>query len=278
MPTVDFRLSLIVAFWVALAAPSWGGQAYTFTIVPQFSAVDVGLRWTPLLKRLEAETGISFQLRLHEKSPAFEADFLRGGPDFIYLNPYHMVMAARAQGYVPLVRGAEPLAGILVVDRERPIKSIRQLDGATLAFPSPNAFGASLYMRALLAEKEKIQFTPVYVGTHQNVFRHVLLGEEAAGGGVMATFEREPAQVRGRLQVLYKTPETPSHPLAAHPRVPREAREKLARALLALTRDPAGRKLLDAVEMSGAVDADYARDYQPLEKLRLDRYLVVDKK
>ncbi len=264
---------------LAFVLPAAAGQTYySIAIVPQFTPVDIGIRWTPLLKRLERDAGLKFQLRLFEKTPAFEEDFLRGGPDFIYLNPYHMVMAAKAQGYIPLVRGAESVSGILVVDRMGPVKSLADLNGAQLAFPSPNAFGASLYMRALLAEKEKIRFTPVYVGTHQNVYRHVLLGEEAGGGGVSATLAHEPDPVRERLRVLYRTPGAPSHPLAAHPRVPRAVRERLVQALLALSRDPEGAKLLDDVELAKAQEADFARDYLPLEKLRLDRYLVVDKK
>ncbi len=274
------RVSLfrIVLLGLLLISPVRAGQTYTFSVVPQFTPVDIGIRWTPLLKRLETDTGLNFQLRMHEKTPPFELEFLRGDPDFVYLNPYHMIMAGKAQGYVPLVRGTEHLSGILVVDKGGQVKSLADLNGAKLAFPSPNAFGASLYMRAQLAEKEKISFTPVYVGTHQNVYRHVLLGEEAAGGGIMATLDREPASVRARLHVLFKTQETASHPVAAHPRVPREVREKVARALIALNQDPTGRKLLDDVELSGAVSADFARDYLPLEKLKLDRYLVVDKK
>jgi len=271
-----FTLLRRIVLGMALVMPAWAAQTYGFAIVPQYAPVEIGKRWTPLLSRLEADTGLGFQLRIHDKTPAFEADFLRGVPDFVYLNPYHMIMAAKAQGYVPLVRGAEPLAGILVADKAGPVRKLADLDGARLAFPSPNAFGASLYMRALLAEREGIDFTPVYVGTHRNVYRHVLLGEAAAGGGIEATLDREPASARERLHVLYRTPATASHPVAVHPRVPREGRDRVARALVALNREPADRKLLDDVELGGATQADFARDYQALTKLKLDRYLVVD--
>lgn len=271
------RLGLLI-LGLALVVPAWAGKTYSIAIVPQFTPVDIGIHWTPLLKRLEDDTGLKLQLRMFEKTPDFEADFLRGGPDFVYLNPYHMVMASHAQGYIPLVRGAETLSGILVVDKRGPVKSLADLRGAKLAFPSPNAFGASLYMRALLAEQEKLNFTPVYVGTHQNVYRHVLLGEEMGGGGVSATLDREPDSVRERLHILFQTPETPSHPLAAHPRLPLAIRERVTQAFLALNSDPAGRKLLEGVKLGGAREAAFTRDYQPLEKLRLDRYLVVDKK
>lgn len=276
MPYTFFTLFRLLLLGLALISPARAGHVYSFAVVPQFAPVDIGIRWTPLLKRLEADTGLGFQLRAFEKNPAFEADFLRGGPDFAYLNPYHMVMAAKAQAYVPLVRGAEQLSGILVVDKTGPVKTLAHLDGARLAFPSPNAFGASLYMRALLSEREKISFTPVYVGTHQNAYRHVLLGEELAGGGIEATLDREPESARARLKILFKTPATASHPIAAHPRVPRDVMDKVSRALIALKQDPAGRKLLEDVELAGVVGADFARDYQSLEKLKLDRH--VDKK
>lgn len=263
-------LILVLALWLPVV---WAGQVYTLAVVPQFTPVDIGLRWSPVLAYLEREAGVSLQLRVMDRIPKFEADFLAGIPDFVFLNPWHAVMAMKAHGYVPLIRGDDPLNGILVVDRDGPIKRLADLNGKTLAFPSPNAFGASLYMRALLTEKEKLAFTPTYVGTHQNVYRHVLLGEAAAGGGVTATLGKEAAAMQSRLAVLYTTPGVAAHPLAAHPRVPAAVRAKLVAALLKLDRDPAGRALLAAVELDRPQIADYARDYAPLERLKLGDFV-----
>lgn len=270
-------MARLLAFALYFLLPgAWAGQVFTLSVVPQFTPVDIGMRWSPLLAYLEKEAGISLQLRVMERTQKFESDFLAGVPDFVFLNPYHAVMAMKAQGYAPLLRGGALLNGILVVDRNGPIKRIADLDGKTIAFPSPNAFGASLYMRALLAEKEKISITPVYVGTHQNVYRHVLLGQVMAGGGVGATLEKEPSAVQSRLVALYTTPGVPSHPLAAHPRVPSEVRKRMETALLKLDRDPAGRALLAAVQLDHTQVADYARDYAPLEKLRLGHYALIE--
>ena len=249
-------------------------QTFTLSVVPQFTPVDIGLRWSPLLRRLEAETGFGFQLRLVDKMPQFETDFLTGTPDLLYLNPYHMVMASKAHGYLPLARGTEPQFGILVVDNNRKIKHLHDLNGKRLAFPAPNAFGASLYMRALLSEKEGLNFITDYVGTHQNVYRHVIMGEAEAGGGIRTTLEKESSNLQNRLRVLYTTPGVAPHPIAAHPRVPLATREKITAALLKIGGDDAGRKLLADVELDQIIRADYARDYQPLEKLKLERYVV----
>jgi phosphonate transport system substrate-binding protein len=249
-------------------------QTFTISVVPQFTPVDIGLRWMPLLQRLEAETGYRFQLRLFEKIPKFETDFLSGAPDLVYLNPYHMIMAAKAHGYAPLVRGAEPLVGILVADRNGPIQKLEDLNDRKLAFPAPNAFGASLYLRALLHEKAGLRFDSVYVGSHQNVYRHVLIGDAAAGGGINATLEKEPASLQARLRVLFTTPGVAPHPLAAHPRVPQAAQNRIRAALLKFEQDPADRKLLAAVELDKAVSADFTRDYLPLERLKLEQYVI----
>jgi phosphonate transport system substrate-binding protein len=268
--------SLLCLVLTALLPMHAIGASLTFTIsvVPQFTPVDIGLRWTPLLKRLEAETGYGFQLRLVDKIPKFEADFQTGAPDLVYLNPYHMVMASKTQGYAPLVRGAVPLQGILVIDKNSTIKTLADLNDKTLSFPAPNAFGASLYLRSLLAEKEHIRFTPSYVGTHQNVYRSVVMGETAAGGGISATLEKEPASLQSRLKILYTTPGVAPHPLAAHPRVSQEARKKISAALLKFDHDAAGQKMLAEVELDQIVSANYEKDYLPLEKLKLERYVV----
>jgi phosphonate transport system substrate-binding protein len=272
MPTR--RLILIILLTLLVSRAVAASQSFTLSVVPQFTPVDIGTRWAPLLKRLEAETGYGFQLRLVDRIPKFETDFLAGTPDLLFLNPYHMLMAAAAQGYTPLVRDTEPLIGILVVDKSGPIRKLSDLNGKNLAFPAPNAFGASLYMRALLAEQEGMRFSSDFVGSHQNVYRHVIKGDAAAGGGIMATLDKEPEALRQRLRILYTTPGVPPHPLAAHPRVPKAARDRIRDAMLKLGGEPAGRKLLDAVELGRITEADMTRDYLPLSKLKIEHHVI----
>jgi phosphonate transport system substrate-binding protein len=272
MPKRNLILIILLALLCTRAFAT--SQSFTLSVVPQFTPVDIGMRWAPLLKRLEAETGYGFQLRLLDRIPKFEVDFLAGTPDLLFLNPFHMLIAAEAQGYIPLVRDAEPLVGILVADRSGPIKQLSDLNGKNLAFPAPNAFGASLYMRALLAEREGIRFSSDFVGSHQNVYRHVIKGDAAAGGGIKATLDREPEALRQRLRILYTTPGVPPHPLAAHPRVPKPARDRIRNALLKIGKESAGRKLLDAVELGRITEADMTRDYLPLKKLKIEQHVI----
>jgi phosphonate transport system substrate-binding protein len=50
-----------------------------------------------------------------------------------------------------------------------------------------------------------------------------------AGGGVEKTFKEQDPPVREALRIVYTTRPTPSHPVAARPRVPKEDREKVRR-------------------------------------------------
>lgn len=241
-------------------------------VVPQFASLQVNRDWTPLLARLEQVTGFHIQLRLYEKIQDFETDLSQGIPDLAFMNPYQLLVAKKSQGYRPLVRDSANLEGILVVRRDSPIKNITELNNQTIAFPSPNALGASLYMRALLAEKEGLKINPTYVGSHQTVYRQVLQSSVQAGGGVHSTLLKEPEGVQSQLRVLYTTPGIAPHPLAAHQRVPAAISKKIAGAVLALRNDPEGSKLLAAVQLAQPVETDFQRDYEPLSKLKLERY------
>ena len=269
-------LILLLGLSVLANAAAQTPHVYTVAIVPQFGASQIRSEWQPLLNRVGAAAGIRFEMRYYATIPAFETGFLHGEPDFIYANPYHAVMAQRAQGYVPLVRDRTLLTGILVVPVSSPVRTLQDLAGKVIAFPAPNAFGASLYLRALLTEDTRIDFEARYVKTHTNVYRQVALGDVAAGGGVNTTLTDIPPALRAQLRVLYETPGAAPHPLAAHPRVEAAVRARVTEAVLALASDPAGVALLKGARIPEPVTADYARDFAPLEALKLDKFVVLE--
>ncbi len=251
-------------------------KPYTFYVVPQTSPVSIHRAWIPVLQRLSKETGFTFELKIPPTITAFESDLFKGKPDFAFMNPYHFILARKRLGYTGLVRDSYlPLKGIIVVKNDSLIRSIDELDGKELAFPSPNAFAASLYIRAILASKG-IKVIPKYVNTHGNVYRNVLLEDVVAGGGINNTFDRESIEVRSQLRILYVTPSTCPHPLAASSRMPDEVREKVILALIKLASDPANEPMFDDIQMQKPVRVDYDRDYAGLETLRLDKFFVED--
>lgn len=272
---------LAAAIWLLLSGASLAQSAgnsertYTLARAPQLTARTLVETWGPFVQRISRDTGISINLQVFDSRERFEAELFAGLPDFAFGNPYHSILAHESLGYVAMIRDDSTLlVGIIVVRKDSPIRAIQDLMGKLIAFPDPHAMAASLYTRALLSEEHHLKFEPLYVGTHENVYRSVYLGRADAGGGVQRTLDEEPVELRNQLRVVFETPGVPPHPLIAHPRVPPEVRERLSAAILRMADDAEGRKLLDDVQLSKPIAADFTRDYSAVLRLGLGKYTV----
>jgi len=250
-------------------------KVYTFDVVPQFPAAKIYTTWSPLLQRIGQDAGLCFELRVSASIPEFEQRFLKGESDFTFLNPYHAVLAYQKKKYQPLLADAQDLlTGILVVRSDSSIKNLNDLKGKNVSFPAPNSFAASLLIRAELA-KQKIDINPVFVKTHSNVYRSVINKDALAGGGVNNTLDNEAPEVRQQLRVLYETPAYTPHPIATHPSVTSEVRERFLKAMVKLSQDEEGQKLLDGINLNKPQAVNYAKHYKVLESLQLEKFLVL---
>ncbi|NOR71462.1 MAG: PhnD/SsuA/transferrin family substrate-binding protein [Methylomarinum sp.] len=249
---------------------------YSFGVVPQFEARQLYAIWKPIFKVLEQKTGHTFKMLGTESISEFEREFGKGSYDFAYMNPWHSLVAFEKQGYLPLVRdNVRKLNGVLVVRKDSGIKEISQLEGKRVAFPSPNALGASLLMRAELKRLHGVSIKPIYVGTHSSVYLNVALNQASAGGGVLRSFKNQKPNVQGSLNIIYKTQSIAPHPISAHPRVPKEVIAQVTRAFLEMKNDPVQQALLAKIPMKQPVAAS-AGDYQPLKEMGLEPFYVKD--
>ncbi|MEY3793447.1 MAG: hypothetical protein RLZZ521_775 [Pseudomonadota bacterium] len=269
-----FTLSIGTSFSACLGS-QLSTKVYTFDVVPQFPAAKIYTTWSPLLQRIGQDAGLCFELRVSASIPEFEQRFLKGESDFTFLNPYHAVLAYQKKKYQPLLAdGKDLLTGILVVRSDNPIKNLNDLKGKNVAFPAPNSFAASLLIRAELA-KEKIEVNPVFVKTHSNVYRSVINKDALAGGGVNNTLDNEAPEVRQQLRVLYETSAYTPHPIATHPSIANEVRDRFFKAMVKLSQDDEGQKLLDGINLNKPRAVTYAKHYKALESLQLEKFLVL---
>jgi len=248
-------------------------KVWRLAVVPQLTPLEMSRFWSPIVQALGA-AGIQCELVVYPSIAAFEPEFLSGKADFVFLNPYHMVMAKRAHRYEPLLHDTRPLEGVLVVKNDGPVKKIEQLKDHRISFPAPNAFAASLYIRSVLEGEHRLVYETHYALNHRNAIRQILTGDSAAAGVVKTTLEKEPAEIQQSLRILYTTPALSPHPLAAHPRVPMAVRKAVVDALLALAQNPETKPLMAGIQMPNPVLASYAADYAPLERLRIEKFVV----
>ncbi|MDD2900742.1 MAG: phosphate/phosphite/phosphonate ABC transporter substrate-binding protein [Desulfuromonadaceae bacterium] len=254
-------------FLINVPALASGAQqhVYTIAVIPSAPPVTLHRQWIPFVDRLTRETGFEFQLKMYERMADFERDIWSGTPDFIFASPIQTVVAHKANGYVPLVRGGKQISVGLFVRKDSPFKNISDLKGKTISFVG-NKNLCSVFIQHLLGkESNTFPFTREYAGSTRNVIIQVLLGKSAAGAVFVPELEKESEDTRNQLRSLLITPKIAPHPLSAHPRVTLRVQEAVKKTILAIAASRDGAELLKSLRMAAPVAADYDRDYLNLE-------------
>ena len=100
MSRIIIGILLITTSFIS-AGHAENNKTYRVGVVPQFDVRKIRKIWQPILNELQAETGYQFVLNGSPTIPKFEKEFNQGQFDFAYMNPYHMLIANKSQGYIP---------------------------------------------------------------------------------------------------------------------------------------------------------------------------------
>lgn len=268
------KTHIFALFFLVIVLPSAGfasdpAESLTFGVVPQQSASKLARLWVPFLDHLGRNAGLELRFRTAPDIPEFERRLAAGEYDFAYMNPYHYTVFSREPGYRAFAKTkGKLLKGILVVRKDSPIRDPHGLAGATLAFPAPAAFAASVLTRAYLT-RQGIAFTPKFVSSHDSVYLTVAKGLYRGGGGVVRTFDSLEPAVREQLRILWTTKGYTPHAFAAHPRVPAAVVNGLTAAMVAMNEVERGRALLAPLSIVGFESAEDG-DWDDVRALGID--------
>ena len=209
---------------------------------------------------LSEKAGVKISFATAPDVPTFERRLAAGEYDFAYMNPYHFVVYHAKPGYRALARAkGERLRGMVVVRKDSPLHELGQLAGATLAFPTPAAFGVSLLVQAEL-RRRGVPFKAAFVKSHNSVYRDVAQGLYPAGGGVPRTLDLLDRRISRELRVLWTSPPFTSHAIATRPQLEPAVRQRVLAAMLQMNLEPAQLKLLAGIGFDGfepAQDQDW---------------------
>lgn len=250
-------LGLGIAVSGSVAAAE-SARVLTFGIVPQQSASRLARMWGPFLQELSAQTGMEFRFQTAKDIPTFEACLAEGAYDVAYMNPMHYAIFAEESAYRAIARQAKKrLKGIIVARSDADISDLTALEGATVAFPSPGAFGASILTRATLTD-HSVAFEPAYVKSHDSVYRAVAAGLMPAGGGVTRTFNAVDPEIKAQLKVIYQTEGFTPHAIAGHANIGDAALSDIQSTFMRIASDHP--ELVSGIGMAGfelAQDSDW---------------------
>ncbi len=243
---------------------------YSFSVVPQQSAKKTIETWGALIEYISEKSGVKLRIQTDKDIPQFEQHLKQESYDFSYMNPYHYTVFHDTSGYNAIVKAKnKKIKGIVVVRRDSPIKSLKELNGKELAFPSETAFAASILPRAFMSQ-QGIIITPKYVASHDAVYKNIENKGVVAGGGVKRTYKVLDKAFSSKLRILWTTKAYTPHAIAVHKRVPADVVARVKLALKTLQATPSGRQLLKSIKLKGFVSANNS-DWDDVRALNIGK-------
>ncbi|MDH5692034.1 MAG: phosphate/phosphite/phosphonate ABC transporter substrate-binding protein [Gammaproteobacteria bacterium] len=192
-------------------------EVYRFGVVPQQSASQLATLWVPFIKKIRELSGVNIKFETATNIPIFEKRVGKKHYDFVYMNPYHYVVAHDLVGYQALVREKnKKIKGILVVKKNGGIRSVHDLEKKRLAFPSIAAFAATIIPSNSL-KKKQISIKANYVASHDSVYKTVSMGLYDAGGGIRRTYNALDKVIRDQLEIIWESRGHTPHAFAVKP-------------------------------------------------------------
>lgn len=232
-------LILTLALLLSLTA-----KELTLGVVPQQSPLTLSKQWNKVTEYLTQKTGIVVTFKTESSIPLFEEKLYAGAYDLAYMNPYHFIIAHKMAEYQASIRSNQNLVGILLSKDKNFVINKENLQGKTFLYPAPNAFAATLLTKYELKNKFDLDIekeaTILYVNSHDSVYKGIQRNIGDIGGGIVRTFEDFNKHENQKLFIVYQTQNYPSHPIAFHPRVTEEERQKLQEAFLSMPNEIKG--------------------------------------
>lgn len=220
-------------------------KVYSFGVLNQRSVMLTAQYWNPILKYVSDRSGVRLQLKMGKTAPETSAMIGRSELDFVYSNTI-FTPANSPAGYRVIARPIEnAIQGQIVTLDDSPIRTLKDLEGIEVGFPSLAAFvGYAVPMNGLL--QAGINVKPVFAGNQEGIMGQ-LKARRVIAAGVNSEVMRDFAQRENfKYRVLWTSEGYLNLPVCAHPSVPKEKVIAVKAALVNMAKDQEGLKILEA--------------------------------
>ncbi|MFN3751227.1 MAG: phosphate/phosphite/phosphonate ABC transporter substrate-binding protein [Thiobacillus sp.] len=240
-----FILAMTLGWTPATGAHAQAEAPLGFGVINQRSVTLTAQSWNPILNYVGEKVSVPLVLKMGRTAPETTAMTVRGEHAFAYTN--HMFTTERDRvGYKAILRmQGEPIHGVIVVRDDSPVRSVADLKGARVAFPSKEAFvGYWLPMDHLLKSGVRVQ--EVFAGNQEGAMSQLQFGEVAAAAVNRKLLSRYAQREDFRYRVIWTSDSYLDIPIMAHPSLPPRLVEVVRAAFIGMAQDPAGRRALQA--------------------------------
>ena len=244
----------LISVLLILFGISFAKDTLVFGICPHDSGPAKVKRWYILADYLSSKLGKKIIVSEDFTFDAFIDKFSKGEYDFVYINPMHYVVAHNLQGYEVFAKEkGRKDQGVIIVRKDSPIRSVEDLRGKKIVFPSPTAWSATILVAAYLNDhglKYGKDYIPIYTnGPHEVTALAVIKGFANAGGSLERFVKNARPYIKENLRILAKTQATSPHVFAYHPRLDSGIVNQLQTALFSLNRE--GKDVLQKIGFKG---------------------------
>ena len=262
-------IGLCLALMLGLTAQAASSAPYAFGVLNHRSLQATAAYWNPILNYVMARSGVPLELHIGRTANETTDQVAAGKLDFAYTN--HLFTPKRDQlGWRVLARqDTSGIRGQVVVLDRSPVKTLRALANAPVAFANPYGFtGYYVPMDALL--RASVRVVPVFAGNQEAAMGQLMSGEVSAAGvnhQVMADFAKRHGV---KYRVLSESEPYFDLAIMASPRVSAAASDKVRRALIGMAHDPEGQRVLQGAAQS--LGLSNARGFAPADNRDYDNY------
>lgn len=226
----------------ATAAPA-SAPVYHFSPVNQYNVQITASYWNPIMEYVSQKSGVLVRLKLGRTSADTTSFVLTQEVDFAFTNHLFSPERERMGWRVLARRNAPPVRSQIVTLADSPVRDLRQLANADVAFPGPEALVAYKVSYAELLRRE-VPVNVVFGGNMDGAFAQLVSGKARAVGANSQLAEAFVNRTGKPLRVLWQSAPFNDLALMVSPRVPAATADAVARAFIGMADDPRGKQIL----------------------------------
>ncbi len=264
-----FLLLVILSVSIAVHTPLAQEKEIVMAISPMASPVTNLRKYSEFMTYLSKKIGYKINIKQRRKYSEINALLQTGEAQFALTctgaflngkNTFELEILA-----VPVIEGKTSFHSYIIVNKDKNIDNIHQLQGKIFAFTDPLSLTGRLYPLHVLASlgvrpKEFFKMT-FFTSSHEKSIESVVNGL-ADGAAVDSIFfnslKRDRIPSIDRLKVINISPPYGISPIVASPYADSTAKERIERALIKMADDPAGREVLDRIGIEKYIRSDMA--------------------
>jgi phosphonate transport system substrate-binding protein len=232
-------LSVISAVHAAEVA-----RTYSFAVVNQRTPLFLAKYWNPILRYVSEKSGVPLRLKIGRTAVDTTALLKAGKVDFAYSN-HVFLPETMPVGYQVFARPVKKnITGEIVVLANSPIRSLKDLAGHSVAFPSPIAFvGYQVTMDALWHAGILVHCR--FAGNQEGAMGQLKAGLVTAASVNSAVLQDYARREQLAYRVIWRSEPFLNVPIAALPSIPSEKVKAVQAAFIHMAEDPMGLQILE---------------------------------